>query len=127
MKLLLRCHDCREDIRVKSSAHNRYELADKKGDFFDAKCVHCQGESRYHVNEVSATKSNYTIVLTLAVFVFGTLGVLYFIQDYIDMVYNAKAAFVLAWVTAIPSMVYVILNRQEKGKINNFNRNKVVV
>lgn len=127
MRLLSRCHHCQEDIKVKSLAHNRYELADSKGDFFEIQCPNCHEESRCHVNEVSATKSNYTIVLTLAVFVFGTIGVFFYIKDYIDMIYNAKAAFVLAWITAIPSMVYVILNRQEKRKINDFNRHKVVI
>ena len=127
MKLLLRCHHCRQDTKVKSSAHNRYELADKKGDLFDIQCAHCQKESRYNVNEVSATKSNYIGVLALSIFVLGTLGILYFLKDYVGLIYGPKSAFVLAYVATIPSVIYVILNRQERGKVNNFNRNKVVV
>ncbi len=65
MKLLTKCTSCRQQIKVKSIASTRPELASEKGDEFNIICTHCASNIKVHANDVEAFPNSTFLFLFL--------------------------------------------------------------
>lgn len=62
MTLVTACTSCKEEIKIKSNALTRPDLAMEKGDEFGINCPHCGKYQKKHVNDISARQNNFIII-----------------------------------------------------------------
>jgi hypothetical protein len=122
MKLIINCKECRNKIKLKDSVNDRAELARKLGDEFNLRCEDCSKENKYHVNDVKAEESKLIVAIGLGVFVFGTGVIGYLLREYLFMSNNPYNVLSIGGLFLVPSVVYMILTKQERDNARRFNR-----
>ena len=122
MKLIVICKECRHQIKVKNSVNDRAELARELGDEFYLKCKECSKESKYHVNDVKAKESKLIAAIAFGIFILGTGIVGYVLRDYLLIPNNPYNALAIGELLLIPSVIYLIITKQERDNARRFNR-----
>jgi len=122
MKLYVNCKNCRAKIRVKSLASDRAELVREKGGEFMLQCNGCSNENRYHTNDVMARESKSIAVIALVIFFFGTGAIAYLLRNHLFMLHNPYNILAIGGVLLIPSIVFMLLTKQERDNTRRFNR-----
>ena len=121
MKLYTSCKHCNAEIPVKASVSDRGEFARRKGDWILLQCEECLRKNRYHANEIKAKESQWLAVIASGILFMGTafLGSLF-------LPYTLSADGIAVVIMALklmifPSIVYVLLLRQERANVSRFN------
>lgn len=120
MKLYTRCKNCKSEISFTSDVNDRPELEMRKGKEFLMTCNSCHQKHTYHVNDFTASKSLLqkitALSISLILIIALILGELYVLSMNI---YFYGAVFL------VPSLAYLIINKQQVARLNSFNRYKV--
>lgn len=121
MKLIVKCRACSEEIKVQSFATDRVSLIQDKGTHFSQQCLECLKEGTFHVNDVKATEVKFIKVIALAISVFGTAVVGYYMWGVLAKPKNPFISFAICFVIAFPSLVAYTLIKHQKDNIRRFN------
>jgi len=122
MKLILICKNCRGELKLKNSVNDRAELARERGDKFKLKCEECSKEDKYHVNDVKAKESKLIALIAFGVFIFGTGTIGYLLRDYLFKLNTPYNVLAIGGILLIPSVVYMIMTKQERDNARRFNQ-----
>lgn len=121
MKLIVNCKDCRNKIELKKSVNDRVQLAIEMGNEFKIKCDKCSKESNYQVNDVKAKESKLIALIAFCIFFFGTGIIGYLLKDYLFRPNNPYNVLAIGGLLLIPSIVYMIMTKQERENTRRFN------
>lgn len=121
MKLIVKCKNCRNKIKLKNSVNDRIELAREIGIEFKIECEECLKEEKYHVNDVKARGSKLIALIAFGIFIFGTGIIGYILRDYLFMTNNPYNVLSIGGLLMVPYVVYMILTKQERDSARRFN------
>ena len=127
MKLLVNCKDCQAGIKLKYPVLDRAELARTMGDTIRLSCPQCGSKRTYGVNGVVARESKSISVLALALLLLGTGLIAYLLLSFLFVSSNPYFALLVGGLILVPSIVYVLLKKQERERVSRFNRYRVGV
>lgn len=116
MKRYTICKNCKEDIVIQSSSNSRHELEDERGRYFKARCIKCEKENEYHVNDVKAKLGNPNMVFI----VLG--GLLVALLLVFCIVYFGFIGIICL---TVPAFIYVRLKQNEEKSIELFNLGEI--
>lgn len=120
MKVYGKCKSCSHEIAYRTNAHTRVEFAMQDGEIKKLNCKNCGTNTEFHVDKLYAIPSKRTQIIAGLTFLFGIpvililLNVIYYNSEY----YIIGGFFV-------PLVVFIILNRQDQTRVNDFNRRKL--
>jgi hypothetical protein len=121
MKLIVDCKNCRKQIRLKNTVNDRGELSRKIGKEFSISCKECLKESNYQVNDIRAKESKFIALSSLIIFTLGTGIIAYLLGEYLFIPNNPYNVLVIGGLLLIPSIVYMIMRKQEMDNVRRFN------
>lgn len=125
LKLYTRCNECSEDIYYYSWESTRANLQMQKGRFVQLECKQCGNVDNYHLNDLRAEKSNIALIVSFMIFAVGTPLVFFFLWDKLVKTANIYFMIVLLAIILVPSIMYGLILKDERKKINSFNRFKI--
>jgi len=126
MILLIKCNYCYKQIKVKKSATDRAQLERILGNSaVRISCPNCLHEELRSINEVKAKESKFISAVAFLFFLCGTGAIALFLKDYLMAPNSPYNAFSIAGMLLIPSIVYVLLHKQEMENVKRFNRYRV--
>jgi len=123
MKLYGKCSKCSSEITFRKSQNTRVELAMYEGELQIIKCGHCNTKVKLHVNDIYTKQSKLAIGLASIIFLVGTPLIIYFL--FISKAFNNGNPYhivALASFFLIPIIIYIIIHKQERLRVNAFNR-----
>ncbi len=121
MKLFIFCSNCRNKIKLKYYVNDRAELLKKLGVRISLVCKECSLSKNYHVNDVKATESKLTLLFATMILFFGTGIVGYLVKDFIFGASVSYAIYVILGMILVPSIIYIMIKKQERDSIRRFN------
>ena len=122
MKLYTQCTSCKKDISFWTWSQTRIELQKTKGKLLLLTCKKCGHSNKYDLNDIEAKPSRFALVISLIIFVFGTLFLLIMFSDYIWEV-GIYGVVTISSIVLIPSIVFTIINKNDRQRVNTFNQN----
>ena len=125
IKLYTRCSECGENINYYSWETTRANLQMQKGRFVEIDCKHCGKVDNYYLNNLRAEKSNIALIVSFIIFALGTPAVFFLLWDTLVKTANLYFMIVLLGVILVPSIMYGLILKDERKKINSFNRFKI--
>ena len=120
MKLYTRCKSCKGEISFLSSVNDRGELEMEKGKEFPMTCPHCLKKLKYHVNDFTAERSITHKLFLILIFIGLAIGIVLS-----EVVFLQYRVIFIGGGLLLPSIVYLLINKQQQAKLNSFNRFKV--
>lgn len=97
----------------------------RKGRYIELNCNDCGHIDKYHINDLRAEKSNLALLSGLLIFAIGTPLVFFFLWDKIFSTSNIYFMIVIVGIILIPIKIYGLIQKDERKKINHFNRYKI--
>lgn len=97
----------------------------KEGRLRKLGCRNCGNEFELFVNDIYAHKSKLSVFVAGFVFLIGTPLVLYFLKDILLKLRGPYIILVVAGFILVPSIVYIILVKDDEKRVSAFNRLKV--
>lgn len=125
MILQVKCHHCSQKAIVRESVTDRVEMIKKTGMTFPLTCNNCSKMDIYNVNEVNAKEGRMMTAIASGIFIIGTPLIGYLLRDYLFLSNNPYNTLSIAGLLLVPSMIYVLLSRQEREKARRFNKHEV--
>lgn len=125
MTLYTYCENCKNEINLPFSDYSRTDIMKKKGDFIELSCKKCWHNDLYHLNKIKAKKSQLATIVSLVIFIVGTPLLFYYIGNFFFRTTNINIIGLLFGFVAIPTVIYNLIQKEEKNKVINFNRIKI--
>ena len=125
LKLYTRCSKCRENINYYSWETTRANLEMQKGRFLKLKCKQCGHVGDYHLNDLRAEKSNIALIISFLILVVIIPLVFFFFWRQLIQNSNTPVVVVPVGVIIIPFIMYGLMVKDERKKINSFNQHKI--
>lgn len=85
MKLYTICPNCRNEVKIKSTAKTRGDLQMEIGEEVTFQCLYCKENHKNHINKVRAETSNKFILIGLVISIFVSI-ILWFVLGAIGTV-----------------------------------------
>ena len=104
---------------LKIKASDRVELKMKYGDKINLTCRKCNTKNKFGVNEIKAEQRFGSLISFVAVLIFMIL-IIYFLLDYAK--HQLSSLYLLPVGVFIALIIYVVINKEMKNRITNFNR-----
>lgn len=125
MKLTTNCKNCSKEISFSSPKRDRVELSKQKGESLELSCSCCELTDFYHVNKIYANESRILSLVAAFVFLFGTPLAFYFIWDYLFQFSQIYVITGMIGITAFPLVIYSILEKEQRNKVQRFNSYRI--
>lgn len=109
MKLYTNCKSCQKSFKIQSSASNRPDLEDEKGERFKVTCEHCGTAQEKHVNDIRAKQNVIINVIGVLLGVIVTVGL-----------WNTFGA-----ISTVSGLIPVLIYKMQDNAINQFNKYRV--
>lgn len=125
MIIATKCSKCDQEIKKWTWYSDRVELAKSESEFLEMYCKSCNTSAKYHVDSFNAEPNKLAIITATAVFLIGTPLVFYFIWDLLLELTWSYSILKVAGLLLIPVIVYGIILKNDRRKVNSFNRHKL--
>jgi len=126
MILLIKCNYCHKQTRIRKSTTDRASLERTIGsNTVRISCPNCSHEEIRSINEVKAKESRFISAVAFLFFLGGTGAIALFLKEYLTVPNSPYNALLIAGTLLIPSVVYVLLHKQERENVKRFNRYRV--
>lgn len=122
MKLFTNCKNCKSEIRFKSWYSDRVEIKKSVGDSLQLKCKSCNKTDKYRIDTIKAKESKLALFFAFIIFLIGTPIMLFFLWDYFLKANYLYGILGLLLPLIIPSVIYMIVNKNESSKVRLFNQ-----
>lgn len=123
MLLYTTCKKCKTELKFWSSNYTRVDFAKNKGEFKQLICKNCAHQNKVHVDEMYAQDSKFLKYIGLALLILGTPFTIYLLYLFLNKS-NQHGFLGMVMVLAIPVFIYIIIKKEERMRINTFNRGK---
>lgn len=124
MRLKTSCAECGSDLYTSTFAEDRVDYVKRKGEYFRLNCKNCGHQGKYHVDDLYATPSKMAEIIALGIFLIGTPLLFWLIWEVVWQLTNIYMIAVATGVFLVPSITYVFLLRNQRLRVNAFNRHK---
>lgn len=124
MFLYTTCKNCKTELKFWSNNYTRVELAKNEGEFKKLICKNCTNQNKVHVDDIHAQNSKFLKYFGLMILAFGTPFSFYVLYLFLQKG-NLHGFSGLVLVIAIPVFIYIIIKKEERMRINTFNRGKL--
>ncbi|PNW28702.1 Sec62 family protein translocation protein [Formosa algae] len=116
------CKSCTNEIRIFTNANTRVEFAMQDGEHKILTCKQCGTKTKFSVDELYAKKSKRAQIIAGLVFFIGTPLMLFFVgpvflKSNAHYVIYAVGGFLL-----VPGYIFGIIKKQDRIRVNAFNR-----
>lgn len=125
MNVYCKCPACTSENRSKTKAKTRVEYAKKQGNSVRFQCANCGKVNAIHVNKIYAKKSTSIFILSIFIFLFGIGFGGYYLMQLISEMKTVIGIVAIASLFIVPSWVYSILQKEDRLRVNSFNRTYV--
>lgn len=125
MIICTRCRTCSSEIKMRTFAGNRVELAKAKGQIIPVQCKVCNKRADYRVDDFRAKPGQIVRITATLILLIGTPVLTFGIWNYLYSVNQPYQILTLVPLILIPITVYGIMTKEENNKIKNFNRHKI--
>ena len=121
MKLFTNCSNCKTEISFSTWYSDRVEFKKSKGDNVKLTCKSCNKTDKYHINSIKAKKSKFALLIAFIIFLIGTPILLLFLWDYFLKVNYFYGMLGLLIPLTIPSVIYMVISKNESSRVRLFN------
>lgn len=97
----------------------------KHGKKMDLKCAECEKTAIISINKIYAKPSKKLIFIAGAVFLIGSLIVLYYVRQMIMYYDTTMGIYRVALGLVFPAAIYLTLNREDRNRVSTFNRSYI--
>lgn len=122
MKIYGTCKRCEKELSFWSSTKTRVEFAMKYGDSKKLKCNECQKNNEFQVDELFAKESRMAMFISVFMLLIGTPLVFYTVLIFLPV---TKGIYVIGGFLFAPVYAYIMINKHEQTRVDDFNRNKL--
>lgn len=125
MKVYGKCTKCRSEIFLRTFEQTRLDLARNKGNLIKIICKNCGNDNQIHVNDLKARESKIALIIALIIFLIGTPTAFFLTSEAIARTTNHYYIYYIGGVLLVPSIIYILVEKQERLRVNAFNRLKL--
>lgn len=122
MNVFCKCPNCAVEYCSKTNAKTRVEYAKKYGNVVRLECPSCGEVNAIHVNKIYTKSSKSIFILSILVFLIGIGFGGYYLMNQILEMKTVVGIVVIASILLAPSWVYSILQKEDRLRVNSFNR-----
>ena len=122
MKLFTNCSNCKTEISFSTWYSDRVEFKKSKGDSLNLNCKSCNKTDKYYIDKIKAKESKFALLIAFFFFLIGTPILLFFLWDYFFKVNYFYGMLGLLIPLTIPSIIYMVISKNESSKVKLFNR-----
>lgn len=125
MKIYGKCKNCQKEIDFSSNSNTRVELAMNEGETIKLNCKNCGENNTFTVDDFYAKESKLAKIIAGIIFLIGTPFILFLTYPILSESKNHYIIYIIGGLILIPVIVYGIIKKQERTRINSFNRIKL--
>ncbi|SDY08451.1 hypothetical protein SAMN05444411_1214 [Lutibacter oricola] len=122
MKVFGKCQNCKNEISVSVNYGTRLEIAMYEGETKSNYCKNCNKKNEFHINDLRAKESKFSLIISGLIFLIGTPLTIYLLFDYLIIPHNPYIALIIAGFIAVPMTIYGIIRKQDMIRVRAFNR-----
>ncbi|MDO7171875.1 hypothetical protein [Mariniflexile sp. AS56] len=122
MKLFATYSNCKHEINFSSNYNTRVELAMYDGEIKTLNCKNCNLNSNFKVNELYAKESKTALIIASLILIIGTPILIYYIPMFLLRHGGLYSTLAIASFFLIPVIVYSNILKEERIRVNTFNR-----
>jgi len=125
MIISTKCKNCKAQIPYRTNYSDKVEFAMENGKFVELQCKKCGVKGKYHIDSFYAKPSKLSLIISTIIFLLGTPLVLYLVWDKMT---NSGCILCIAIIfipIIIPSLIYGIMIKNDRIRVNAFNRHKI--
>lgn len=124
MKLITTCINCKHELKIRTYAQDRVQLARQKGDQIELTCSYCNATQKYPVDEFSAVPNRLLQAIAPVSFLIGTPLIIWLIWDVIWRLTLSYAILVASGLFLLPVIIYGLILKNDRTRVNAFNRHR---
>jgi len=124
VKLYGKCEHCKEEFSFRSYSQTRVDFAMNEGKIKRYKCLNCNNLNEIHVNELKAKESKIAQIIAAIILLLGTPILMISLTNYVNTLLNLYYILIGGFLL-LPVVVYGIILKQERNRVNHFNRHKL--
>lgn len=125
MRIYCKCPACAVEYPSETNAKTRVEYAKKQGNAVRFECPSCGKVNAIHVNKIYTKSSKSIFILSILVFLIGIGFGGYYLMNQILEMKTVVGIVAIASLLIVPSWVYSILQKEDRLRVNSFNRSYV--
>lgn len=125
MKVYGKCKNCKTEIGYFTSTYTRVEFAMQDGEKKALNCKNCGTTTEFHVDELFTKASKIAQIGAGLIFLIGTPLMFFFVNPIFTGSRNHYVIYIVGGFLLIPVIVYGIIKKQDRMRVNSFNRNKL--
>ena len=122
MKLFAKCPKCKHEISFSSNYKTRVEYAMYEGKTKFLVCDNCGIKNSFKVNHLFAKESKLAVSMAGLIFLIGTPILIYYLPILILKYGGIYASLGAAGLLLIPGIVYSTTLKEDRIRVNTFNR-----
>lgn len=122
MKLFTNCKNCKSEITFRSWYSDRVEFKKSKGDSLKLTCKSCNKTDKYYIDNIKAKESKFALLIAFMLFLIGTPILFFSLWDYFLKVNYFYGMLGLLIPLTIPSIIYMVISKNESSKVRLFNQ-----
>lgn len=122
MKLFVKCIKCKHEINFNSNHKTRVEFAMHEGETKILVCANCGLKNNFKVNELFAKESKLAFIIAGLVFLIGTPILIYYLPIFILKYGSLYSSLGAAGLLVIPVIIYSNILKEDRIRVNTFNR-----
>ena len=122
MKLFVKCPKCKNETSFRSKHKTRVEFAMYEGHTKTLICDNCGIKNTFKVNDVFAKESKIAFIIAGLVFLIGTPILIYYLPIYILKYGGLYTSLGASGLLLIPGFIYANILKEDRLRVNTFNR-----
>ena len=125
MKVYGKCKNCKGEIGYSTNANTRVEFAMQDGENKTLTCKNCGIRTEFKVDELYAKESKIAQIGAGLIFLIGTPIMFLFVSPIFSESRAHYVIYVVGGFLLIPVIVYGVVKKQDRDRVNSFNRSKL--
>ena len=125
MTISTTCKNCKSQIKLKTNSSDKVVFAMENGEIVKLQCEKCGSQEKYHVDTFSTKPSKLSLIIASIIFLVGTPVTLFLVWDEIMNSGCILCITSLFIPIIIPSLIYGIMVKNDRIRVNYFNRHNV--
>ena len=120
MLIYTQCIQCNDEIKLRTLARTRVELAMSKGEEIESTCKSCNSRNKYPVDKFEAKQSKIGLVIVAAMMTFAYIVLFYLFLELLNANVLVASSIIL-----VPAAAFGIYSKQEANRIRYFNSHQL--
>ena len=125
MKIYGKCENCKNEIGYSTSANTRVECAMQDGENKTLNCKNCGTTTKFHVDQLFTKESKVAKIGAGLILLIGTPLMFLFVNPIFTGSRNHYIIYIVGGFLLVPIIAYRIIQKQDRTRVNSFNRNQL--